>query len=92
MTNCPYTGKCTSEGFKCSSCGHNNDAKKDYYQPMNPYYPYNPYPYWIQWDYDVLGSTDGTIVIYSTSTDTSKNIVSDVKMQKKRDCYNKSES
>jgi len=45
MTNCSHTGKCSSEGIKCSSCNHNVDAKKDHYTPINiwnpPYYPYN---------------------------------------------------
>lgn len=46
--DCPYIEKCTSHGYKCSSCA-NNKGRKDHYKPdPNPYVPYVPYypPIW----------------------------------------------
>ena len=45
MTNCPYSGKCSSEGAWCSSCKHNADAKQNHYEPITIWYPsyYEPY-------------------------------------------------
>ena len=43
--NCPYSGRCSSEGYKCGSCKYNR-GKEDHYEPK----PYNPWicpePHW----------------------------------------------
>lgn len=45
VANCPYKGKCISEGFKCGSCKRNEN--KDYYipdyeQPIQPWWGQQP--------------------------------------------------
>lgn len=43
---CPYIGRCSSYPLKCYNCSHNQNAKKDYYTPLDHYtddpfkYPY----------------------------------------------------
>jgi hypothetical protein len=57
MCKCPYSGNCTDEGYKCTSCRHNK-GKKSHYEPERcwPPYPYtNPttypkVPYVITWN------------------------------------------
>ena len=50
--DCPFKNKCSSRGYKCSSCKHNGKNKDDYYEPNNGDYwfpykwdgPYTPFP------------------------------------------------
>ena len=53
---CPYSGKCSSEGLKCASCGRNPNNKRDYYEPI-PYVPYVPYYPYYPWSPNITWCT-----------------------------------
>ena len=61
LVNCKYLDKCSSAGYKCSSC-RNNTGRRDYYEPI-PWNPWYPTITWSPWYTD-----NGNIYLCQTTS------------------------